>query len=47
VQIVGGNNGIDLVELVLKYYGTRSEKYERTIPLKIVYVPAAKGDTEA
>ena len=34
-----GENGTELVELVLKYYGQLSEKYRKMIPLKMVYIP--------
>ena len=30
---------VELVELVLKYYGQLSEKYRKMIPLKMVYIP--------
>ena len=32
-------NGTELVELVLKYYSQLSEKYQKMIPLKMVYIP--------
>ena len=37
--IIRGINGTELVELVLKYYGQLSEKYQKMIPLKMVYIP--------
>jgi len=43
--IIRGINGTDLVELVLKYYGNLSEKYQRIIPLKMVYIPVATEGT--
>lgn len=43
--IIRGINGTDLVELVLKYYDKLSEKYQKIIPLKMVYIPVAT-DTE-
>ncbi len=43
--IIRGINGTELVELVLKYYGQLSEKYQKMIPLKMVYIPVAM-DTE-
>lgn len=46
VPIIRGINGTELVELVLKYYESLSEKYRRMIPLKMVYIPVAKEDTE-
>jgi restriction system protein len=39
--IIRGINGTDLVELVLKYYDKLSEKYQKIIPLKMVYIPVA------
>ncbi len=46
VPIIRGINGTELVELVLKYYESLSEKYRKMIPLKMVYIPVAKEDTE-
>ena len=37
--IIRGINGTELVELVLKYYSKLSEKYQKMIPLKMVYIP--------
>lgn len=37
--IIRGINGIELVELILKYYEDLSEKYRKMIPLKMVYIP--------
>lgn len=37
--IIRGINGVDLVELILKYYDQLSIKYRKIIPLKMVYVP--------
>ena len=42
--IIRGINGTDLVELVLKYYGKLSEKHQKIIPLKTVYIPVATKD---
>jgi len=42
--IIRGINGTDLVELVLKYYDKLSEKHQRIIPLKMVYIPIATED---
>ncbi len=40
--IIRGINGMELVDLVLKYYGDLSEKYKRIIPLQMVYIPVSK-----
>ena len=40
--IIRGINGMELVDLILKYYGGLSEKYRKMIPLKMVYIPVAK-----
>lgn len=37
--VIRGINGSELVELILKYYDQLSEKYQRMIPLKMVYIP--------
>ncbi len=37
--IIRGINGMELVELVLKYYDQLSLKYRKMIPLKMVYIP--------
>lgn len=37
--IIRGINGMELVELTLKYYDQLSEKYRKMIPLKMVYIP--------
>ena len=37
--IIRGINGIELVELVLKYYDSLSEQYRKMIPLKRVFIP--------
>jgi len=39
--IIRGINGSDLVELILKYYDKLSEKYQKIIPLKMVYIPVS------
>lgn len=44
--IIRGINGTELVDLILKYYDDLSEKYKKMIPLKMVYIPVAKEDTE-
>lgn len=40
--IIRGINGAELVDLILKYYEDLSEKYQKMIPLKMVYIPIAK-----
>ena len=42
--IIRGINGTELVELILKYYDDLSEKYQKMIPLKMVYIPVPKED---
>ena len=42
--IIRAINGTELVDLVLKYYSELSEKYQKIIPLKLVYIPVAKDD---
>ena len=37
--IIRGINGVDLADLILKYYDQLSIKYRKIIPLKMVYVP--------
>lgn len=44
--IIRGINGTELVDLILKYYDQLSEKYRRMIPLKMVYIPVPKEDSE-
>ena len=44
--IIRGINGTELVELVLKYYGQLSEKYQKMIPLKMVYIPVTREQEE-
>lgn len=39
--IIRGINGGELVELILKYYDQLSERYQKMIPLKMVYIPVA------
>ncbi len=34
----------DLVDLVLKYYDKLDEKYQKYIPLKMVYIPILNSD---
>lgn len=42
--IIRGINGIELVDLILKYYEKLGEKYRKIIPLKMVYIPVPKAD---
>jgi restriction system protein len=44
VPIIRGINGTELVDLILKYYESLSEKYRKMIPLKMVYIPVAKEE---
>lgn len=44
VPLIKGINGTELVELILKYYEHLSDKYQRMIPLKKVYIPVPKED---
>lgn len=37
--IIRGINGVELVDLVLKYYDQLSVKYRKIIPLRMVYIP--------
>lgn len=37
--IIRGIDGTALAELVLKYYGQMSERYQKLIPLEMVYIP--------
>lgn len=37
--IIRGINGTELVDLILKYYDDLDEKYQKMIPLKMVYIP--------
>lgn len=37
--IIRGINGTELVDLILKYYSSLSEKYRKMIPLEMVYIP--------
>lgn len=41
LPIIRGINGTELVELILKYYDGLSEKYQKMIPLKKVYIPVS------
>lgn len=44
--IIRGINGNELVDLILKYYPDLSEKYQQMIPLKRVYIPVRKEDSQ-
>lgn len=44
--IIRGINGTELVDLVLKYYESLSEKYRKLIPLEMVYIPVPKNEAE-
>ena len=44
--IIKGINGTELVDLILKYYDSLSEKYQKMIPLKKVYIPVAHTNTD-
>lgn len=39
VPIIKGINGTELVDLILRYYDKLSDKYQRLIPLEMVYIP--------
>ena len=41
---IRGINGAELVDLILKYYDDLDEKYQRIIPLKMVYIPVQKEE---
>lgn len=40
---ISGINGVQLAELIMKYYSLMSDKYKKLIPLKQVYIPVAEG----
>ena len=42
--IIRGINGTELVDLILKYYDSIADKYQKMIPLKKVYIPVAKSE---
>ena len=44
--IIKGINGVELVELVLKYYDRLDEKYHKMIPLKTVYIPVSRDEAD-
>ncbi|MBR0280908.1 MAG: restriction endonuclease [Oscillibacter sp.] len=44
--IIRGINGVELAELILKYYDKIHEKYRKMIPLEQVYIPVARDTDE-
>ena len=44
--IIRGINGNELVELVLQYYEHLSDKHQKIIPLKKVYIPVPQEKVE-
>lgn len=42
--IIRGINGTELVDLILKYYEDLDDKYQKMIPLKMVYIPVPKEE---
>ena len=42
--IIRGINGVDLVDLILKYYDQLAVKYRKMIPLKMVYIPVLSDE---
>ena len=44
VPIIKGINGTELVDLILKYYEDLNDKYQKMIPLKMVYIPMPRED---
>lgn len=42
--IIRGINGPELVELVLKYYEKLDERYQKILPLKMVYIPVMREE---
>lgn len=44
--IIKGINGIELVDLILKYYEDLNEKHKKIIPLKMVYIPVTRNDMD-
>lgn len=45
--IIRGISGVELAELILRYYEQMSEKYQQMIPLKKVYIPVSKEMNES
>lgn len=43
---IKGINGIELVDLISKYYEDLNEKYKKVIPLKMVYIPVTRNDMD-
>lgn len=44
--IIKGINGVELVDLILKYYEKLSDKYKKILPLKKVYIPVPSDDAD-
>lgn len=44
--IIRGINGAELVDLILKYYEQLSDRNQKIIPLRKVYIPISKDDLE-
>ena len=44
--IIRGIDGDELVSLILKYYERLSEKHQKVIPLKMVYIPVPKENNK-
>ena len=44
VPIIKGINGTELVDLILRYYDKLSDKYQRMIPLEMVYIPVPREE---
>lgn len=44
--IIRGINGVELVDLTLKYYNQLEDKYKRIIPLKMAYIPVPDENGE-
>lgn len=42
--IIRGINGTELVDLILKYYESLDDKYQKMIPLKMVYIPIPREE---
>lgn len=44
VPIIRGINGLELVDLILKYYDKLDAKYRKIVPLKMVYIPVPQEE---
>ena len=42
VPIIKGINGTELVDLIIKYYENLDSRYQKMIPLNMVYIPVSK-----